>query len=344
MTAHLFMRAFRHSRCTQNLVATLGCHQRTTRSFSSAFTCNDSTNDSPKLSLLGVPSDHGQPNTGVAAGPAAIRCAGICQRLAALGWDVHDAGDVRYPEKSLDPIGGDVDRAFAIGQGGFELSNKVEESVRSSDATLILGGDHSISIGSVAGILRATPDVGVIWCDAHCDINTPESSESKNIHGMVLAFLMKLFKAHGDGAYQWLQDVPILAPEQVVFIAARSVDKAERMVLKKLGITVYSMHSIDKYGIGKVLEMTLDQLDNRPLHLSYDIDALDPVLAPSTGTPVRGGLTYREAHFVAEAVADTSKLQSMDLVEVDPVLAEGGVDTVQMAVELAASALGARIL
>ena len=152
--------------------------------------------------------------------------------------------------------------------GSQRLANEVYDAYVETDTTLILGGDHSISIGSVAGVLRRNPEVGVLWIDAHCDINTPQSSPSQNLHGMVLGYLMKLFGNSTAAPFSWLDRVPVLPPSQLAFIGARSIDPPERTMLNNLGISVYSMHSIDKYGIGKVMEMALDQLDGRNLHIS----------------------------------------------------------------------------
>jgi len=172
----------------------------------------------------------------------------------------------------------------------------------------------------VSGILKVRPNTGVIWVDAHADINTPAMSVSGNIHGMPVAFLMRLVNPTLVPGWEWMADTPVLRPQQIVYIGLRDVDAAERIVLKELGITCYSMQHVDKYGIGGVMERTLDQLHGRPLHCSYDIDAVDPLHAPSTGTTVRGGLTFREAHYVVEAISETGQLGSLDMVEVNPVL------------------------
>lgn len=227
--------------------------------------------------------------------------------------------------------------------------HQVRDSYAESDRTLVLGGDHSISIGSVSGVLQSNPEAGVIWVDAHCDINTPSSSQSKNVHGMVLAFLMKLFpQSNAQSPFSWMDEVPALPPSQVVFIGPRSIDKAERDLLRASGMHVYTMASIDKHGIGAVVETALDKLGDRDIHLSYDIDGLDPSIAPSTGTPVQGGLSYREAHFIAEEVGTTGRLRSMDIVEVDPlhsdVNSHDRQKTVELAAGLVASAFGESIL
>ncbi|KAF0764279.1 hypothetical protein AaE_003085, partial [Aphanomyces astaci] len=234
------------------------------------------------------------------------------------------------------------------------------------------------------GILKVHPDAGIIWVDAHADINTPQTTESGNMHGMPISFLMQgLADPARVPGFEWLVDGPILKPEQLVYIGLRDVDSGERRIIKELGIKAFSMQSVDKYGIGKTMEMALDHLcgkQARPLHMSYDIDAVDPVDAPSTGTRgtrralrflldvtllfccnmaismndvtcvcgvvVRGGLTWREANYVAEAVAESNMLVGLDMVEVNPSLApgKGAAITVDMALLLIGSALGNRIL
>lgn len=211
---------------------------------------------------------------------------------------------------------------------------------------LTVGGDHSIGIGTVAGILKARPNLGVVWVDAHADINTPATSPSGNIHGMPIGFLMKKCDVTKVPGLGWLTDYPRLDPSQVCYVGLRDIDAGERKLIRESGIKTFTMQDIDRYGIGKVMEMVLHHLRGRPLHLSFDIDACDPALAPATGTVVRGGLTYREANYVAEATAETSMLGSMDMVEVNPHLSvgKGADETAQLGLVLTASALGSRIL
>ncbi|RHY82698.1 hypothetical protein DYB26_009468 [Aphanomyces astaci] len=220
------------------------------------------------------------------------------------------------------------------------IADVVEKKASEGKFCLVLGGDHTIGAGSLAGILKVHPDAGIIWVDAHADINTPQTTESGNMHGMPISFLMQgLADPARVPGFEWLVDGPILKPEQLVYIGLRD----------ELGIKAFSMQSVDKYGIGKTMEMALDHLcgkQARPLHMSYDIDAVDPVDAPSTGTRVRGGLTWREANYVAEAVAESNMLVGLDMVEVNPSLApgKGAAITVDMALLLIGSALGNRIL
>lgn len=237
-----------------------------------------------------------------------------------------------------------------VGNGTKQLKERYEQKASEGKFCLVLGGDHTIGAGSLAGLLSVHPDAGVIWVDAHADINTPECSGSGNMHGMPIAFLMQhLIDSSKVPGFEWLADGPRMKPEQLVYVGLRDVDAPERRIIRELGIKAFTMQDVDRYGIGKTMEMALDHLcgaKERPLHMSYDIDAVDPVVAPSTGTKVRGGLTWREAHYVAEAVAESNLLVGLDMVEVNPSLSPGAgaQNTVDMALLLISSALGNRIL
>ncbi|EQC31536.1 arginase [Saprolegnia diclina VS20] len=307
------------------------------------------------VSVIGVPMTHGQPLLGADFGPDMLRNAGLHKVITELGWCVEENGNlnIKPPTASdpvMDPKYGQAKRSFAVGNGLKQLADVYEEKAKQGKFTLVLGGDHTIGAGSLAGLLRAHPDAGIIWVDAHADINTPTTSDSGNMHGMPISFLMQnLVDSSKVPGFEWLANGPVLKPEQLVYIALRDVDQGEKRILKDLGIKAFCMQSVDRYGIGKTMEMALDHLcgeKERPLHMSYDIDAVDPVDAPSTGTRVRGGLTWREANYVAEAVAETNLLVGLDMVEVNPSLAPGkGADlTVDMALLLIGSALGRRIL
>lgn len=284
-------------------------------------------------------------------GCSAMRTAGLRGVVKELGYRVKERGDVeiRRPQAGdpVSPIGGN--NAYAVGITNRNIATVVETAAREGDFVLSLGGDHSIAMGSLGGMLRARPNLSVVWVDAHADINAPETSSSGNIHGMPLSFLMKLVDAGKVPGCEWIVDVPRLHVERLVYIGLRDIDMAEKKAIKTLGIKAFTMHDVDKWGIGKVMEMALDHVaskSNVPLHLSYDIDAVDPTVAPSTGTAVPGGLNYREAHYVAEACAQSGLLGSMDVVEINPELAlgAGGMATVKLGVELVASALGKSIL
>jgi arginase len=278
--------------------------------------------------------------------------------LTSLGWRVEDLGDLDFeaPERMT---GGLTDPPNArncalVGQGTSKLADTVERVAREGRFPLILGGDHSIGVGSLAGILRVRPNVGVIWVDAHADLNTPATSGSGNMHGMPVGLLMDHPTQKTDFSklpgFEYLINGPRLQPSQIVYIGLRDVDQSERVWIRELGIKAFTMYDIDHLGIGQVMDKTFEHLlkddPNRPIHLSYDIDAVDPAWAPATGTAVRGGLTYREAHFVGEAVAQSGNLASADIVELNPTLSpgEGGDDTVELGLQLITSFMGKSII
>lgn len=209
-------------------------------------------------------------------------------------------------------------------------------------------------MGSLTGILRARPNTGIIWVDAHADLNTPDTSGSGNMHGMPIGLLLDHPKGSYDHSklpgFEFLIDGPRISPDQIVYVGLRDVDPAERLWIRELGIKAFSMFDIDHYGIGGVMDRALEHLlkddPDRPLHLSYDIDAVDPVLAPATGTTVRGGLSFREAHFVAEFVAQSGNLASAEIVEFNPNLSDddGADDTIELGVQIVTSIMGKSII
>jgi arginase len=279
--------------------------------------------------------------------------------LTSLGWRVEDMQDVDFDgvvdqinSRMRDPP--NAKNCALVGHGNSKLADAVESTIHAGRFPLILGGDHSIGIGSLTGILRARPNVGVIWVDAHADLNTPANSGSGNMHGMPIGLLMDHPTESVDftklPGFEFLVDGPRLSPDQIVYIGLRDVDPAERVWIKELGIKAFTMYDIDHLGIGQVMDKTFEHLlkddPDRPLHLSYDIDAVDPALAPATGTTVRGGLTYREAHFVGEAVAQSGNLSSAEIVELNPTLShdKGGDDTLELALQLITSFMGKSII
>lgn len=322
------------------------------------------------VSVIGAPMTFGQPFVGTDTGPTMLREAGLLSSLSALGWRVQDQPDIDFdaiargiPQDAYATERSDAKHSLMVGHGCRVLADTVEKEVKSGRFPLILGGDHSIGIGSLAGILRAKPNTGVIWVDAHADLNTPEMSESGNMHGMPIGLLMEglvddYTKIPG---LEWLASQPAenggtgtpaphLSPDSIVYIGLRDVDSAERAVIRDLGIKAFTMYDIDHYGVGGVMDRALDHLlganPNRPIHLSYDIDAVDPIHAPATGTAVRGGLTYREAHFIAESVSKSGALASAEIVEVNPTLSdgEGGEETVELGLGLLTSLMGKSII
>lgn len=291
------------------------------------------------IQILGVPLDLGAGRRGVDMGPSAMRLAKLDSTLAALGHRLVDLGNVAQPVPEALAIGPTLPYVEAIALA----CRQTFEALHATPAgtfPITLGGDHSISMGSIAGVAQVGR-TAVLWIDAHADLNTPETSPSGNIHGMPLAHLLgygdpRLLEIWGGGA--------CVKPEDVVLIGIRSLDEGERALIRELGITTYTMKDIDRLGIARVAEAALDQLAAVPrLHVSFDADVLDPSVAPGVGTPVAGGLSYREAHLLMELLADAKRVTSLDLVEVNPILDVQN-RTAQMMVEMAASLLGKKIL
>lgn len=296
-----------------------------------------------KLSIIGMPMDLGQMRRGVDMGPSAIRYAGINERLHPLFDEIHDMGDIPIGRPAVE-----VDRESnlrnleLVAEKSAMLAEKVDEVIRSGSFPLVLGGDHSIAIGTLAGVSKHYQNLGVIWYDAHGDLNTAETSPSGNIHGMPLAVSLGLGheKLVKIGGY-----FPKVKPEHVVIIGARSLDEGERVLIKEKGIKVYTMHEIDRLGMGKVMEETIaylkDQTDG--VHLSLDLDGLDPSECPGVGTPVIGGISYRESHLAMEMLEDSQIITSAEFVEVNPILDEKN-KTATVAVELMGSLFGEKLL
>lgn len=291
-----------------------------------------------------------------------LREDGLVDTLRFLGWRIASPGDCRVtmvPPRSEphapampDPSVKIPNNAWAVGTGNYHLFQKTHDHASRGNFVLTLGGDHSVALGSIAGILKARPNIGLIWIDAHADLNTPNTSISGNLHGMPLAFLMGLVDPRAIPGHEWLhsEEVPRLQPEQLVYVGLRDLDEAERRMIPDLGIRAYTMQDIDRKGIGKIMEMALDHVHRdangrpRPLHASYDIDAVDPAHAPCTGTIVRGGLTWREARFAAEEIFASGQLASMDLVEVNPHLRRESNETVELGHSIIGDAMGRKIL
>jgi arginase len=287
--------------------------------------------------IVGIPMDLGQDQRGVDMGPSAVRYAGLARRLRRLGYRVEDVGNLHVPARvSLS----DDDLVPTLVRTCEVAYEQAREAIVAGEIPLLLGGDHSIAIGTVGGVTHDRP-CGVLWIDAHGDFNTPESSPSGNVHGMALALLL----GHGD---ERLVNVgragASLDPSQVVVLGLRQLDSRERGALKSSGMGLLTMRDIDERGISTVAREALARLEHLPaLHVSLDMDSLDPREAPGVGTPVQGGLTYREAQVLMEIIADTGKLRGLDVVEVNPTLDQGN-RTADIAVELIASALGKSIL
>ena len=296
-----------------------------------------------QIRIIGAPMDLGADRRGVDIGPSAIRYAGLSDRLQQLGYTVHDIGNIVIPQPESQAEGNPrLKYLDPIVRASEELARIVTTSLQEGEFPLILGGDHSIALGSISGVARIHKPLGVIWLDAHPDFNTGETSPSGNIHGMILAALAGLGASQLTGVGGWS---PKLDPAHIVIVGARDIDVDERNALRKHSIHVFTMSDIDRNGISDVMRQAnaiAGQNDN-PIHLSLDMDALDPREAPGVGTPVRGGLSYREAHLAMEMIADTQRLVSMDVVEVNAILDRENA-TAQLAVELTLSALGKKIL
>jgi arginase len=274
-------------------------------------------------------------------GPSAIRYAGLDDRLTELGHECLDLGNVETAVAEATSSGDEHARFLGEIQATCgRLADSVASAVADGLVPLVLGGDHSVALGSLAGLGRVRGPGGVLWLDAHGDLNSPETSPSGNVHGMVLAAAMGVAgAAFADG---W--DLPAVDPARVALVGIRSLDEGERELVHDLGVKVFTMSDIDRQGLESSMREALAHIDGPGfVHVSLDLDVVDPEVAPGVGTPVRGGLNYREAHLALELVAESNVASSLDVVEVNPILDRENA-TGQLAVELAASALGARIL
>ncbi|MFO3689612.1 arginase [Staphylococcus felis] len=300
---------------------------------------------SKTIEIIGAPTTFGQKKLGVNFGPDAIRYAGAVERLKRIGHDVIDSGNIPTPEVNLEK--------FYAQQEGLQnydeiltfsntLKDKVSESISNNHFPVILGGDHSLAIGSISGVSEHYKELGIIWYDAHGDLNLPEESPSGNVHGMPLRMLA------GEGDEQLVNlggFSPKVKPENIVLIGMRDLDYGERAYIKKHNLKTYTMADIDELGIGQVINESIAYLKDRTdgIHLSFDVDALDPVEIPGTGTKVPGGLTYRETNYALELLQKSGLITSLDLVEVNPLLDEGN-RTAEQAVTILGSFFGETLL
>jgi arginase len=296
--------------------------------------------------VVGAPTDYGANRRGVDMGPSAIRYAGLAEELARAGREVVDDGDVRAPRaeerdpEAEPPASGRAKFLRETREVATRLADRVAGALDAGELPLVLGGDHSVAIGSVTGSARDA-EIGAVWFDAHGDFNTPETSPSGNVHGMPLAAVLGV----GEFADVEWANAGGLRAENVAIVGLRSVDPSERPAIADSDVTTFTMSDVDERGIASVADDALDvaAAGTDGVHVSLDLDWLDPREAPGVGTPVRGGVTYREAHAALEAVAERDRLRSLDLVEVNPILDERN-ETASLATELAASALGKQIL
>ncbi|XP_006915205.1 arginase-2, mitochondrial isoform X1 [Pteropus alecto] len=299
------------------------------------------------VAVIGAPFSQGQKRKGVEYGPAAIREAGLMKRLSNLGCRLKDFGDLSFTPVPKDDLYNNlIVNPRSVGRANQEMAEVVSRAVSGGYSCVTLGGDHSLAIGTIIGHARHFPDLCVIWVDAHADIHTPLTTSSGNLHGQPVSFLLRELqdKVPQLPGFSWIK--PCISSPSIVYIGLRDVDPPEHFILKNYDIQYFSMRDIDRLGIQKVMEQTFDLLigkRQRPIHLSFDIDAFDPSLAPATGTPVVGGLTYREGMYITEEIHNTGLLSALDLVEVNPLLAaseEEAKATAGLAVDVIASSFG----
>lgn len=299
-----------------------------------------------RIEIIGAPSTFGQKKLGVNLGPDAIRYAGLLSRLKKMGLDVIDKGNIEVPTLDVEKFNSDqeglrnYDEIVTVSEN---LSKATSEIVEKGNFPLTLGGDHSIAVGSISGISQHYENLGVIWYDAHGDLNVPEESPSGNVHGMPLRILA------GDGPDELVNIndfTPKVKPENIVLIGMRDLDEGERKYIKDKNIKTFTMADIDRFGIQEVIERSLEYLKSRNidgLHFSLDVDALDPAETPGTGTRVMGGLSYRESHFALELLDESKLVTSMDIVEVNPLI-DNSNHTAEQAVALLGTFFGETLL
>lgn len=298
------------------------------------------------VSIIGFPMDLGADRRGVDMGPSALRIAGLQTKLEALGYKVEDNGDIKIEimerQKIKNPKLKYLDEIIKTSK---LLAEKVERVLDKGDFPICLGGDHSMALGTISGIAsfckKRKLKLGVIWIDAHSDMNTDETSPTGNIHGMPLAALMGL---GCDELVNLLGFSPKLYPENCVLIGIRSIDEAEKVNIKKLGVPIYTMNDIDKLSIHRIIAKVLKQFREKVdhIHISFDVDSVDPSVAPGVGTPIPGGLSYREAHLLMETIAECGCMSSLEIAEVNPILDHQN-QSASFTSELIASSMGQRI-
>lgn len=286
-----------------------------------------------RIDIVGVPMDLGASRRGVDMGPSAVRYAKLQERLQSMGFDcIVDHGNLQVPIRESAATEDTAAKYLAvITEVCDELAGVVERAVRDGGLPIVLGGDHSIAMGTLSGLTKARgAPPGLVWIDAHADINSPQSSSSGNVHGMPLFFALQK---------------GVAAAGHTVQIGLRDVDPSEKAMLREFGVRAFSMTDVDKLGMVRVMEQALAiaGADQRKIHVSFDMDGIDPSEAPGTGTPVKGGLSYREAHLVMEMLADSGQLGSIEMVEINPIL-DNRNQTAALAVGLICSALGKSIL
>jgi arginase len=297
-----------------------------------------------RVDLIGVPVDIGAGRRGVRLGPDALRAAGVLEQLKSIGCDVRDCGNVVVPQSEERNLGGPglPRHVAAIRQMCLNTAAAVEASLRGGAFPVVMGGDHSLATGALAGCARVVGAQGLIWIDAHADMNSPDSTPTGNLHGMSLA------SALGDAPDLFPNPdfhTPAVDSSRTVFVGLRDLDLHERRAIRERGMSTFTMTDIDRYGMAHVMDRAIETAGRGAgtAHISLDIDSVDPAMAPGTGTPVPGGLTYREAHLAMEMLADSGIAHSLELTEVNPALDDHNM-TARFAVGLIASLLGKRII
>jgi arginase len=296
----------------------------------------------PPVAVIGAGLDLGAGRRGVDMGPSAIRYAGLDDRIAELGRHCEDLGDVETAVAEATSVGDERLRYLReIKETCERIAGLVARAAEDGYVPLVLGGDHSVALGTLGGLARAHAPGGVLWLDAHGDLNRPETSPSGNVHGMPLAAALGLAGPQFESeAYP----LPAVEPGRVALVGVRSLDQGERELLAELDARVFTMSDLDRTGVERAMREALEHVAGDGfVHVSLDMDVVDPDVAPGVGTPVRGGLSYREAHLVMELIAESGIAGSLEVVEVNPILDREN-QTAKLAVELVASALGARIL
>ncbi len=298
-------------------------------------------NRTRRVAILGAPLDLGAARRGVDMGPSVIRYAGLQEKLESLGVEVEDCGNVTTAIAETVPERDERARYLpSILAACSHIAHRVADIVGNGNVPLLLGGDHSIAMGSLAGLCSVHGPGGVLWVDAHGDLNRPQTSPSGNVHGMPLAAALGQCGFALDG----FDEPPWVKADHVAIVGVRAMDPGEKELVRELGLRVFTMADIDRRGMPDVVTEAIDVVSGANfVHLSLDVDVCDPEIAPGVGTPVRGGLSYREAHLAMELIAESASLSSLEIVEVNPVIDHAGT-TGELAVELAASALGARII
>lgn len=301
----------------------------------------------PKIAAISVPFDLGAGRRGASQGPQSILQAGLIQDLLGMALSIDHVADIPAPQGNMAPLDPQLDITnlnylAEVIDINTRLANQVSLTVEQGSFPLVIGGDHSIAIGTLAGLAAHYTNLGVIWIDAHSDLNTATTSPSGNIHGMSLAVSLGI----GHPLLTEIKDLkPKVKPENIVLIGARSLDEGEKKLIRSLGIKCFTMYDIDRKGMAHVMQEAIDYIKGRTdgVHVSYDVDSLDPLEAPGTGTTVKGGLQYREAHLAVEMLHESGIVTSAEFVEVNPLLDENN-KTSQLAVGLISSLLGNKIL